>query len=54
MIVTGGCMIGFLSPIQFGSEKGIVTGGGRERQWRAGLCARRRKWTQWTEWTEWT
>lgn len=38
MIVTGGCMISFWSPVQFGSEKDIVTGGGRERQWRVGVA----------------
>jgi hypothetical protein len=67
MIVTGGCMIGFWSPIQFGSEKDIVTGGGRERQWRVGVatggrdgvsacrcaCGSGNGWDLWDTWDQW-
>src|SRR5215469_13231425 len=38
MIVTGGCMIFSCRRSNFGSEKDIVDGGGRERQWRVGVA----------------
>ena len=34
----GGVHDFFYSPIQFGSEKDIVAGGGHERQWRVGYA----------------